>query len=409
MKEKLGYIIQISPSVLLNSKQGTYRLDKIPSSAFLLDHSSNRQKIVQKKYVNEEKEDVYQLSLKNGNTILLGGETFVDTINGMKAVKDINDEDYLRHKIQNTIVNQERGNLDINWENEIKTNANPIIVPEKMSPELALWLGIICSKGKILKTGLVGVNSRDTKILTYFVQLTFEIFKLKPEVVIDKHTGMPIAFIISKNISRFLFDYIGNVNKLRKVPKQIMEGSSAEQMAFIRGLSLDGYVENKRLYLYGGVSKKIATFISNSMRNFGYHVTLRQKFSGSGSLCYSIKIVGKCADAFPFVPIETKKQEAEIPLYNYLAKAKDKDLEDVSIKTNHPNYSAIRNLRQRKPDTCYAFIFENSNIDFDKSSYYVEVKSCRKITSSTKMMFEIQTYKPEGLVVDGLILLGHKK
>jgi hypothetical protein len=140
MKEKLGYLIQIAPNALINSRNGTYRLDKIPNSTFVQNSNGKKQKIINK--VSQQTEKIYELHLRNGHIINLGPETIVETLEGYKKVKELSPEDYLRHKISGVEVVPEKGEKKINWEDELNTSANPIKVPDTMSVEFALWLGI---------------------------------------------------------------------------------------------------------------------------------------------------------------------------------------------------------------------------------------------------------------------------
>jgi len=400
-RNEQGLLLDISPNSLLNSKRGTYRVDKLPTNAFLQGNDGKNQKII-KRDISPDAVDAYELELKNGNIITLGGNCLVQTTVGVKKISELEEDDYVLHKLNGPISNI--GNKEITWENKLTGNSNPIKVPTNMDENFAMWLGILCAKGKILKSGLVAVNSRNPKILTLFTQLTNKIFQFLPDMAKDPHTGMPMAYFVSKNISSFLFDFIGRINKMRKVPKQIAEGSSSEQIAFLRGLSLDGYVEDDRLYLYGGVSKKIADFIANTLRNIGYHVTLKRKLSGSGVMCYYVKLVGKGENSQPFSPLEAHKQ-VEVPLYNFVTMVSN-EFYDTKVKTSHKNYSAIRNIRQRKPKTCLAFIPFNLGIPFNKEEYYVQVKACTKKTDT--MLFRLQVMKPTGVVSDGLVILSHK-
>jgi ribonucleoside-diphosphate reductase alpha chain len=267
-----------------------------------------------------------------------------------------------------------------------------------MNKDFALWLGIVASKGRYYETnGYVGVSLNDKIIAKIFHELSIKVFKIKPVVYEDKN-GYIQHYINSRNLVRFLKQTLGVNSNMKKVPQQLLEGSVDEQLAFMRGLTLDGYIEQGCLVVYGGISKRLADFCAIVLRNCGHSVYQQMRKSGQGNSVYYTKITGSQKNSLDFWALEEKKTEG-IDKGGFLVKVTPEILSS-KIASNHPSYSALRNLRQRDAKTCYNYTLEELEIDYPQDEYYVMVK---EVSTELSNGFCIET-DAEGMIHQGAVL-----
>lgn len=369
--------VYLSSLAELYSKNGILRIEKIFSNSLVLNGNNEYVSVNSNKSIDNIK--FYNISLKNGTIISLGENTSVETTDGVKKVQDIKPDDYILHKF--SFVKSNPGELPINWDYILGANSNPIKVPKKMNKDLALWLGIISSKGRYYEeNGYVAVSLNDKMIGALLHELTKKLFKIPPRIYEDKRTGYIQHYIISTNLVRFLKNFLGVNNNLKKVPQQLLEGSIEEQLAFIQGLTLDGYIEQGNLVVYGGISKRLADFTAIVLKNCGHSVYQQIRKTGQGNHTYYTKILFSHDEAKEIFALEPKKNEG-IDHGGFLVKI-TKEILETKIPTNSPGYSAHRNLKQRESKTCYNYTLDELKISYPKEDYFVMVKDIQIETSS---------------------------
>lgn len=377
-------------------KDGILRIQKITPNTIVLDNKNEETPIIKNEAVDKIK--FYNLTLKNGAIVSLGENTLLTTTEGLKKIQDINIDDYILHRFsfsQNFI-----GKKEI-ISDYVVLNAihNPIKIPKNMNEDLALWLGIISSKGRYYEdSGYVAVSLNDKIIGKLFHELTIKLFKIKPKIFKDKNSGYLQHYISSVNLVRFLKNSLGVNSNLKKVPQQLLEGSIYEQLAFIKGLSLDGYIENNNLVIYGGISKRLSDFCNLVLRNSGHVIYQQIRKSGQGNDIFYSKIIYSHENSYEIHALESKKNDG-LEKGGFLVKVTPEILKTkVSIK--NPGYSAFRNLKQRGSKTCYNHTLDQLNIPYPKNDYFVMVKS---IKTEIQSGFSLET-KSGSLNYNGLIL-----
>lgn len=387
--------VYLSNLAELYCKSGILRIEKIFPNAVVLNGKNKETTIKYNKSIDKVK--FYNLSLKNGTTISIGEDTTVITTDGPKKIQDIKPDDYLLHKFSN--LNPTGGGASINWEFILGANATPIKVPKKMSKDLALWLGIISSKGRYYEeNGYVAVSLNDKVMGRLLHELTIKLFKIKPKAYEDKKTGYVQHYIISRNLVRFLKSSLGVNTNLKKVPQQLLEGSLEEQLAFLQGLTLDGYIEQGCLVVYGGISKRLADFAAIVLRSCGHSVYQQIRKSGQGTNVYYTKIIASNNEALDLIALEPKKTEG-LEKGGFLVKV-TKEILETKVPVNHPGYSAHRNLKQRESKTCYSYTLDELKLTYPQDNYYVMVK---EISTETQPGFCVET-EDDGLIYQGLVV-----
>lgn len=388
--------------ILLNNiseiitKQGIVRTDNLVPNVLILNGDGELSPISQ--VTAKEKIKFYNLELKNGALVSLGEGTDVLTADGLKKVEDIKPDDFIAYsfgKIKNT-----KGSMLINWADQLKQNSIPIKVPKRMNEDLALWLGILSSKGRYnLENGCVVASFINPKVEKLYWSLTEKVLKLEPLDYEDKRNGIKTPTIYSPNVVKYLQFLLGTNSNLKKVPQQILEGSVNEQIAFIRGLTLDGYVEQGQFTVYGGVSKRIADFVALVLRNNGYAIYQQVRKSGQGNNVYYTKIQGKHPNALEFSAIEEEKNK-NINDGGFFV-AITKEILESKVPSNHPNYSSFRNIKQRGAKVCYNHTLDALDIHYNQDKHFVMVK---EISNEVKDGFDIKIEEDKGLVFQGIIL-----
>lgn len=365
-------------SIFLNNlteimtKSGITRIEKAVPGTVVLDMNGNESKIVSNTPV--DKKTFYTVQLKNGSSITLGEDTIVTTDTGKKKIQDVNKGDFVLHKFHSLIPDISKG--EIEWENEYGANAVPIKIPNKMTNDFALWLGIMASKGRYYEdNGYVGVSVADKVVGRIFHDLSLKVFKIKPLVYTDKN-GYIQHYFNSRILVRFLKQNLGVNSNFKKVPQQLLEGSVDEQIEFIKGLTLDGYIDQGFLVVYGGISKRFSDFSAMVLRNCGYAIYQQIRKSGQGNEIYYTKIIGSRKEPIQVYALEESKNEG-VKTGGFLVKI-TKEILETKISSSHPSYSALRNLRQRESKTCYNYTLDELGIKYPENDYYVMVKAVKK-------------------------------
>ena len=397
---KTGQNIQISSTTLVNTENGIIRADRVRPKTFLKAADGSRQKIKN----NSELSNIqaYKLTLKNGFNITLGENSMLRTINGWKSVHELTSNDYVLHQRLGSLGKE--GEKEIQWESVFNTNAIPLEIPQKMSKEFAKWLGMLCSRGRYVEqNGFVGITTKDEQVGKIFDELTQKVFEVSTETMQDSREGRGVFhYIISKNLVRFLRFFIGPTLMTRRPPQQVIEGSLPEQLAFVEGLTLDGYVEQNSLVVYGGIAKRLAEFSAIVLRTAGYMVYEQQKTTGEKRTpAYYTKITGYTNESFLISPIEKYKNEG-IKKGKFLVKVPD-SLFEKKIPSNHESYSAVRNIKQRSAPVCYNQTLDSLELEYPKEFYFIKVKSVVLEKKETPIQ-EMETFTSTGIVVSGLII-----
>ena len=378
------------------TKNGIMRIDKMIPNTPVLNSEGEISFIQSIKPVEALK--FFHLHLKNGSTIAIGENTIVETQDGLKKIQNVEEGDFVAYSFG--IIKNSKRDKPITWKDENHPNALPIKIPKSMSEDLSLWLGIIASKGRYSEEiNRIVVSFSDIKLQKIFSDLTFKMFKLYPSEYVDERCNLLTPTISSPNLVKFLSYAFGSNSALKKVPSFILEGSLMDQISFIRGLTLDGYVDQGQFVVYGGVSKRISDFVSMVLRNCGYAIHQQIRESGSGSNIYYTKITGSVDYAIPINPLEKNKFK-EVKNGGFLVAITDKILSSP-IPTSHEHYSSIRNIRYRNSKVCYNHTLDSLDIYYEQDKHFVMVKD---IKTQNQDGFSIETETDQGIVIQGLIL-----
>lgn len=291
------------------------------------------------------------------------------------------------------------GNLPINFDFVMRSNAKDVNFPVKMSVDLAKWLGMMCADGHTVESsGNVGLTAKSKcgNPESEFIRLS-SIFNINQRDTIDNRSGVVIKSMTSRNLVRYVEKLIGKGAGNKHIPEQILQGSAEEKIAFLSGLTLDGYVSPKGLTIYSGISKQLADETECLCRSFGLPKVYRYtETKNDGYQVHSVIVTNQMQDLI--IPIEEHKRRKST-FFSWLVPT-PKDVYKLELPSSHSEYSNLRSLKQRQPLYCKNTTLDKLGVEYDKKIYITKVSSLEK---SATMTYDIEVEEAHSYVVNGLI------
>lgn len=307
------------------------------------------------------------------------------------------------------------GGLPINTDVPVYHDGNHVTkvhLPDRMSVDLAKLLGMICADGHVVeRTGSVGLTTADNDVEALFSSLMKKVFDVQPRRRLDPRTKNTRTVLVgSRKLARYLAPLIGvslhepRGSRTKHAPRQIVEGSREEMIAFIEGVTLDGYVKQSRnvtgqhytqLVLYEGYSKTLRDQIAAMLVHLGCAPYLGEKdvyFEKTlRGQTYSVSI-----DTDIVVPIEHHKQ---IPTTRKDRLVRSDFVLPVVQQTNTFVWSKLQYLSRYcgiiKDKTC-----ERHGIGYDPAVFYTKVTA---IKPSEAEVFDIEVEDTHSYLVNGIV------
>ena len=290
-------------------------------------------------------------------------------------------------------------NINIDTGVCIAPNAKPITLPNKMTDELALLLGMLVADGSTcLSSGAVGITTASDEIENKFIELVDIVFNRECHIIRDKRTSntRTVSFN-SRAAARFVRELIGEDCVTKHTPKQILFGVESHMKNFIAGVTLDGYISSTAsgMCLYEGYSKQLRDEIASMCSYFGTEYHIFQKYVKTGrklKYTYGIKIYNK--DVIPF---ESSKQ-----LYNETNVKRipiPDNFEDYKPNTSHSAYSSYRMIHQGLVDSIKEDTANNLGIP-NNGCYILKITS---IEDSENEVYDIEVENTHSYLIDGII------
>jgi ribonucleoside-diphosphate reductase alpha chain len=275
----------------------------------------------------------------------------VSTLKGWRRLKDIKLGDLVRVKRRHEEIHT-KGSKEISFKLKIRTNTREIKFPKAMSSKLAKWLGMLVADGSTtLESGCLSLSEKDPLVGQVFDDLSFRIFGIHPKLSIDSKTGVKYHMITSRNLCRWVQNLIGENAYSKHVPSHILQSSSEEKLAFINGLTLDGYCSAKHgLVVYDGVSEILANQVAELLRSFGLPYVYQGKKKYKSTTTYFVNVSNEIQALI--TPVEPHKNSA-IYWKKYLVEIDPKEVQELKLPYNHPAYSNLRWLKQSKRNYCW--------------------------------------------------------
>ncbi|HEY7347258.1 MAG TPA: adenosylcobalamin-dependent ribonucleoside-diphosphate reductase [Ktedonobacterales bacterium] len=282
-----------------------------------------------------------------------------------------------------------------------RTNAKPVTFPERMTPQLAQFLGMLASDGHTtVETGAVGLTSADEEVIAEFTALAGDLFGLTPRHTIEaRNSNVQYLTLNSRVLCRWIEGLIGKGAYGKHVPAQILSGNAEEKLAFLRGVSLDGYYRPKHgLYIYGGMSRSLAYGVAELCRSFGLPQVRQEqvRVAYSGNVAHKVIVSNELQELVQCIEPH-KNGPTHYATYQVLL-----DHEVVNrtkLPTSHPFYSAFNSIRQRQPQNCDNRTAER--IGWSSDTPVFRVTAVEDV--GVKSLYDIEVEDAHEYVVNGLV------
>jgi len=329
------------------------------------------------------------IRLSNGTKIEGTFNHRIMTINGWRRLDELKPGDLVictRSKIEIG-----KGEQVLPPLGELRCNAKKVEVPSRMSPRLALLLGMLVADGSLTeKTGAVSLSEKNKRIGELFDQLAEELFGITPRIVVDKRTGVRNHVINSRALCRWCENLIGKGAEGKKVPEQILRGNTEEKLSFIRGLTLDGYVKRGRMVIFEGYALQVVQAVASMLHHLGFAPYIGRKQVSNGKWTYHVEI-----DQFEGIEEHkradgSRRRLVETPVEAFC----------LSLPTNHPEYSNLRYIRRNRPIAVLCSTLDKLGVKYDKDRYLVRVA---EIEEGKSEVYDIEVSEVHSYVVDGVI------
>jgi len=330
--------------------------------------------------------------LSNGQVIEASETHKLMTSEGWVSMSNLKTGDYI--KVRKNITVNYTGGTPLNL---TEFNNSSDFIPTDMSPQLALFLGIVAANGHLSEEqGLVTVTKNNSILGEYFsilVRILFHISDIKHTVNPDTSTSS--WHFTSKDICKWIAKLIGYHDKDKHIPVEIMAGSKTEMQLFLSGLSFNGHrVGIYSNYIYFGKSKQLALQTFSILKVLGYNPRLVNKtVKGSNYLVYGVLIKD--------IDFSLEKKSNIEDFYNSdfikaLNNVFDKKLNlintDSTIRYNMVNSNLVNYGEQQ----FFSNFKEEANIDF---TYY----RIEQIETSNNEIYDIEVKDTHDYLIDGVI------
>lgn len=397
-----GTLVQTNFGVLPVEELGNARGEDVFGEPLLglqvLDGNGEWKKVTA--HYSGGKKETRRVRFNNG-LIIEGSHTHrLMTSTGWKALKNIAPGDYVKCRF--TDYGDRQGGLAID-KNAVKccqiTNNNKITIPEYMSEDLALFLGMFVADGSTTESsGCVALTCADKTVGKLYIDLCERLFNVEPKIVSDiRRPNVKSIRITSRILVRWLETLIGKGCRNKFVPKQILGGSPAEQKAFIRGVTLDGYLKRRdnrsELVLFEGYAKAVVDGISAMLYSMNVAPYIGVKKVINGERTFSVVIDVRIVDA-----IEKHK--------NNIIYAKDKivavpdDVYTMKLPCSHSEYRNLLYLKREKPFIARGSVLDKLEANYDKNIYFVKVTSVGK---GFEEVYDIEVEGSHTYIVSGVV------
>lgn len=337
--------------------------------------------------------DTVRLWLSNGQSVE-GSQVhrLLDASGNWKRLSDFDVGDGVRSRVLNGFVLA--GGKSLPPCVPQAPNAKPVIFPGSMTPDLAKWIGMWCANGSA-NPNVVSLTDGSSEIINIWRDLSVSLFgRVTSCIVKDGRTGVFTAQIGSRALSKWLRCLAGSKAAGKFVPRQILGGSREEMLAFVSGLSLDGYRRKSHSVLYDGKSKALADGVFSMCAMLGLCPRRGEKtVSGYGYSTYYVSVKGFCGC------LEDHKNTPEVSDRRHLAPLPDQ-WTSFHPTTDHPSYSAWRNIRQEDRAWTHPDVLERCGMD-DLSG--VEVLTVKRVERGCCDLYDIEVEGSHSYLIDGVI------
>lgn len=278
------------------------------------------------------------------------------------------------------------------------TASRTVRLPERMDPDVALFLGMLAASGHIVETtGFVGLACADEVVERTFGEVVERLFGETPRALEDRCAGARVCYLTSRELARGVAALIGAGAGNRRVPDQILVGSAGEKLAFLAGLSLDGHLAPRTgmLYIYAGDSENLAYEVAELCRSFGLPLVHqeRQPVAGHG-VRHVVAVSNELQGLIHCVEDHKNARPVEREYLVFVG-----DRANAPIAADHPEVAAVQAMRERGHAWCTRSLAERMGWPTDMLAYSVTASEDAGLVD----LYDIEVEQAHEYVVNGII------
>jgi ribonucleotide reductase alpha subunit len=297
-------------------------------------------------------------------------------------------------------VSHSDGGKPVDWESDLRTSANDVAVPERMSRPFAEFLGMIAADGGAYEeTGRVEITTDQMPVEDRFADLCAELFDEQVRVEYDDRTeNVRRVYVTSRDLARCVRELVGHGAYEKTVPEQIVRGNAEEKLAFVKGLTLDGYNSSNGFTVYAGMSEELAYLTAQLLRSFGVPKVYegQQWVSESEAYSHQVTVSNELQDIVS--AIEPHKNP-EPQFVRYKVPVDESQLSLDSYETGTKEYYAARSARNR--GNPYLFDETADKLGLDYSGIAYEVTDVEDV--GERELYDIEVESSHEYLVNGIV------
>jgi len=290
------------------------------------------------------------------------------------------------------------------------TGTNPAVyekdvtLPERMSPQLARFLGMYAADGSAIDERYsVEISTSSERVREEARTLFEDLFGRVPTVEADHRGGDQRDTVYgvalnSKPVWEFVKALCGAGSYEKSVPQEVLQGGPEEKRAFLEGVTLDGYVSGQSLVVYGGMSKELADGVAELLRSFGVPKVYvgRKWVDESDAYSYNVHVTNEAQELV--TPIEQHKRVEQFD-QRYRVYVPQEQVDKTEFDSRSTEYYAARNFEYRERN--HMFNTTAAKLGITDAPPLYEVTDVED--AGTRELYDIELTGPHEYVVGGVV------
>jgi ribonucleoside-diphosphate reductase alpha chain len=372
---------------------------------------------VESQYYAGEK-DATRIRVDNGTELVGATESHkVLTPDGWKTLGDLEEGDYVigrhaeSHGEGGTEIAFTRGPVAADGGATLAADGvdpsvfeKDVTLPSKMSPSLARFLGMYAADGSAIDERYsIEISTSSERVRDEARELFEQLFGREPSIEEDTRQGEQRDTVYgvrlnSKPVWEFVTTVCGPGSYEKEVPREVLLGSPEEKLAFVNGITLDGYVSSQSLVVYGGMSKDLAEGVAELLRSFSVPKVYvgRKRVDESDAYAYLVHVTNDAQELV--TPIEPHKRVERFE-QRYRVYVPQDRVDKTEFDSRSTEYYAARNFEYRDRD--YMFDRTAENLGITDAPPLYEVTDLED--AGTREMHDIELAGPHEYVVGGVV------
>jgi ribonucleotide reductase alpha subunit len=279
-----------------------------------------------------------------------------------------------------------------------------VTLPSRMSPRLAQFLGMYAADGSAIdERYCIEISTSSERVRDEARELFEELFGREPFVEEDTRGSAQRDTVYgvhlnSKPVWEFVTDLCESGSYAKEVPREVLQGSPDEKLAFVNGVTLDGYVGSQSLVVYGGMSKDLADGVADLLRSFGIPKVYvgRKWIKESDAYAYQVHVTNEAQELV--TPVEPHKRVERFD-QRYRVYVPQDRVDKTEFDSRSREYYAARTFEYR--DRNYMFHTTAADLGIDDAPPLYEVTEVED--AGTREMYDIELAGPHEYVVGGVV------